>query len=158
MSANQSEMLAVLELFRVVFRSIQRHYRSVQTRAGIGGAQLWALAQVAKSPGLKVGDLARGLAVHQSTASNLIRDLESLTLLTRRRQNEDKRMVRLYATSKGLTVLKRAPRPLIGVLQQALSELPSSNLNALRRDLSRLIAAMQSVDSSASAMPLLSEF
>jgi DNA-binding MarR family transcriptional regulator len=157
MSANQSEMLAVLELFRVVFRSIQRHYRSVQTRAGIGGAQLWALAQVAKSPGLKVGDLARGLAVHQSTASNLIRDLESLTLLTRRRQNEDKRMVLLYASSKGLAVLKRAPRPLIGVLQQALSELPSSNLNALRRDLSRLIAAMQSVDSSASAMPLLSE-
>ena len=158
MSANYSDMLAVLELFRVVFRSIQRHYRSVQTRTGIGGAQLWALAQVAKSPGLRVGELARGLAVHQSTASNLIRDLESLALLTRRRQNEDKRMVRLYATSKGLTVLKRAPRPLIGVLQQALSELPSSNLNALRRDLSRLIAAMQSVDSSASAMPLLSEF
>lgn len=152
--AKHKKMLEVLELFRIVFKSVQRHYKSVQSRAGIGGAQLWALAQVANSPGVKVGELARALAVHQSTASNLIRDLERSSLLARRRQGEDQRMVRLYATTKGLTVLKRAPRPLIGVLQQALSDLPTSNLDALHRNLGRLIASMRSTDSSARATPL----
>lgn len=152
--AKHKKMLEVLELFRIVFKSVQRHYKSVQSRAGIGGAQLWALAQVANSPGVKVGELARALAVHQSTASNLIRDLERSALLARRRQGEDQRMVRLYATTKGLTVLKRAPRPLIGVLQQALSDLPTSNLDALHRHLSRLIAAMRPTDSTARATPL----
>jgi DNA-binding MarR family transcriptional regulator len=152
--AKHKKMLEVLELFRIVFKSVQRHYKSVQSRAGIGGAQLWALAQVANWPGVKVGELARGLAVHQSTASNLIRDLERSGLLARRRQGEDQRMVRLYATTKGLTVLKKAPRPLIGVLQQALSDLPASNLDALHRHLGRLIVSMRSTDTSARATPL----
>ena len=152
--AKHKKMLEVLELFRIVFKSVRRHYKSVQSREGISGAQLWALAQIAQNPGVKVGELARALAVHQSTASNLIRDLERSGLLARRRQGEDQRMVRLYTTTKGRTVLKRAPRPLIGVLQQALSDLPSTNLNALHRDLTRLIASMRSADSSARATPL----
>ncbi|HLX80773.1 MAG TPA: MarR family transcriptional regulator, partial [Burkholderiales bacterium] len=144
----------VLELFRIVFKSIQRHYKSVRSRAGIGGAQLWALAQVAACPGIKVGQLAQALAVHQSTASNLIRDLEGSGMLARRRQGEDQRMVRLYATSKGLIVLKRAPRPLIGVLQQALSDLPTSDLDALHRHLGLLVASMRGTDRSARGTPL----
>ena len=68
-------MLEVLEQFRVIFKSIRRHYRSVEERSGISGALLWALAQVAANPGSQVGDLARALAIHQSTASNLLRSL-----------------------------------------------------------------------------------
>jgi DNA-binding MarR family transcriptional regulator len=149
-----TKMLEVLELFRIVFKSIRRHYKSVQSRSGISGAQLWLLALVAERPGIKVGDLARALAVHQSTASNLIRDLEAAGLLVRRRKGDDRRMVRLYAASKGLAVLRRAPRPLIGVLQQALSDIPSSTLDALHRHLGRLTTSMRSTDSSARATPL----
>src|SRR3981081_2764965 len=65
-------MLDVLEQFRVIFKSVRRHYRSVEERSGISGALLWALAQVAANPGSQVGDLARALAIHQSTASNLL--------------------------------------------------------------------------------------
>jgi DNA-binding MarR family transcriptional regulator len=149
-----AKMLEVLELFRVVFKSIRRHYKSVQSRSGISGAQLWLLALVAERPGIKVGDLARALAVHQSTASNLIRDLEAAGLLLRRRKGNDRRMVRLYAASGGLAVLKRAPRPLIGVLQQALSDVPPGTLDALHRHLGRLIASMRSSDAGARATPL----
>jgi len=153
-SARHEKMLAVLRLFRIVFKSIRRHYKSVERRAGVRGAQLWALAQVADHPGIGVGDLARALAVHQSTASNLLRDLETSALLTRRRLREDQRSVRLFATGKGVAVLKRAPRPLIGVLQQALSELPAPNLDALHVQLRQLITLMQSKDSGARATPL----
>jgi len=131
-------MLEVLEQFRIVFRSIRRHYLSVERRAGISGAQLWALSQVAGKPGLKVGELARDLAIHQSTASNLLRRLVRLGLVKRRRAGRDQRTVALYVTPQGLKVLRHAPQPRIGVLQQALSDLPPKTLDALHRRLARL--------------------
>jgi DNA-binding MarR family transcriptional regulator len=133
----------VLEQFRIIVKSIRRHYQDVERRAGLKGAQLWALAQVAEKPGSKVGDLARALAVHQSTASNLLRALERQGLVTRERQRRDQRQVKLFATKKGMKVLKGAPRPLIGVLQQALSELPAARLHALHAELAHVIALMK---------------
>src|SRR5271165_3388130 len=89
--AKRKKMLEVLALFRVVFKSIRNHYRTVERRTGISGAQLWALAQIAENPGIRVGDLALALAIHQSTASNLLRELETAALLTRRKVREDRR-------------------------------------------------------------------
>ena len=134
----------VLEQFRIIIKSIRRHYQDVQRRAGLKGAQLWALAQVAEQPGVKVGDLARSMAIHQSTASNLLRALERQGLVTRERHAGDQRQVKLFPTKKGLKVLKGAPRPLIGVLQQALSEMPPARLHALHAELAHVIALMRS--------------
>lgn len=136
-------MLEVLEQFRIIVKSIKRHYQDVERRAGLSGAQLWALAQVAETPGAKVGELARALAIHQSTASNLLRALEAQGLVTRERQGHDQRQVKLFASRKGLQLLRGAPRPLIGVLQQALSELPPSRLHALHAELAHVIGLMR---------------
>lgn len=148
-------MLEVLEQFRVIVKSIRRHYQDVERRAGVSGAQLWALAQIAGQPGGKVGELARALAVHQSTASNLVRDLERRGLVTRARHGRDLRHVQLYPSKKGLVLLKAAPRPLIGVLQQALSELPAARLVALHTELAHVIALMKGKQvAAARALPL----
>ena len=136
-------MLEVLAQFRVVIKSIRRHYQDVERRAGLSGAQLWALSEVAKGPGCQVGQLARSLAIHQSTASNLLRRLEGLGLVRRHRRGKDQRKVQLYATKKGLQALKGAPQPFIGVLQQALSDLPAVNLDLLHRQLVQLIKVMK---------------
>jgi MarR family transcriptional regulator, organic hydroperoxide resistance regulator len=146
------KMLAVLAQFRVLFRSIRQHYRSVERRSGVTGAQLWVLAHVAGHPGAKVGELARALAVHPSTASNLVRRLESLGLVERRRTGSDQRTVQLHLTGKGAQALKRAPQPLIGVLQQALSQLPPGRLEALGHHLAELIGAMKVKDLRARTM------
>ena len=154
-SVQRRRMLEVLEQFRIIVKSIRRHYQDVERRAGLTGAQLWALAQVADNPGSKVGELARALAIHQSTASNLLRRLEALELVARERQSHDQRQVKLFATRKGIQLLKAAPRPLIGVLQQALSELPVARLHALHAELARVIALMKRKSvAAARALPL----
>jgi len=142
-SARQAKMLEVLAQFRIVVKSIRSHYQAVERRAGLTGAQLWALSEIAKRPGCQVGQLAKALALHQSTASNLMRGLGGLSLVQRHRRGKDQRHVQLYATKKGLQVLKGAPQPLIGVLQQALSDVPASSLDALHRQLAQLIKAMK---------------
>ena len=146
--------LQVLEQFRIIFKSIRRHYQDVEKVTGVSGAQLWALAHVAASPGAGVGALAQALAVHQSTASNLLRDLAARGLVMRRRGGADQRNVQLFATAKGARVLRRAPRPRIGVLQQALADLPARRLVRLNRELDQLLSAMQRKSLSARRIPL----
>jgi MarR family transcriptional regulator, organic hydroperoxide resistance regulator len=147
-------MLEVLRQFRVLFRAIKQHYRRVEERAGVSGAQLWAMERVAAAPGIGVGQLARELAVHQSTASNLVHRLADEQLIERRREGADLRNVQLYLTPKGEEVVSRAPPPLQGVLQHALSTLPAESLAALQQRLGELIAAVQELDESARATPL----
>jgi DNA-binding MarR family transcriptional regulator len=66
----------------------------------------------------------------------------------------DQRRVQLYLTAKGEAVLAKAPRPLRGVLQQGLQDLPPASLSALQRRLNELIAAMHVSDQEADAKPL----
>ncbi len=154
---DRRRMLEVLAQFRVIVKSIRRHYQDVERRAGVSGAQLWALAQIAGQPGGRVGELARALAVHQSTASNLVRHLEARGLVTRERRARDLRHVQLYPSRQGLRLLKAAPRPLIGVLQQALSELPAARLVALHAELAHVIALMKGKQVAAARTLPLSE-
>jgi MarR family transcriptional regulator, organic hydroperoxide resistance regulator len=146
------KMLDVLAQFRVLFRSIKQHYQRVERRSGVTGAQLWALVHIAEHPGTKMGELARALAIHPSTASNLVRRLEALALVARRRKGADQRAVHLHLTGRGRQALRRAPRPLIGVLQQALSELPAPRLDALGYHLAELIGTMKVKDLRARTM------
>jgi DNA-binding MarR family transcriptional regulator len=136
-------MLEVLAQFRVVFKSVRRHYQDVERRSHLTGALLWALAEVAGHPGTQVGQLAQKLAVHQSTASNLVRRLAARGLVARQRRGRDQRAVQLFPTRRGLRVLDSAPQPLIGVLQQALADLPPASLRGLHSHLARLVRSMR---------------
>ena len=152
--SGNSKMLEVLKLFRVLVKSIRGHYEVVENRSGVSGAQLWALSHIASNPKSKVGELARALAIHQSTASNLVGRLVSLGLLARNRLRHDQRAVELTLTPRGRSALARAPRPLIGVLQQALLDLPQASLDALHQHLGVLIGTMKIKDRRGRSIPL----
>lgn len=153
-ACGKEKRLEVLKQFRVLLRSIKRHYHSVEKECGLSGAQLWALAEIAGTPGIKVGELARQLGVHVSTASNLLRRLEDLTLVRRKRVGDDQRVVHLELSAKGKKILRLAPRPFVGILQQALAELPRPRLHSLHTNLAELIRLMQFKDVKARSTPL----
>ena len=89
-----------------------------------------------------MGEVAKALAVHPSTASNLVARLALRAMVASKREGKDRRTVHLYVTKKGLAALERAPKPLIGVLQQALADLPPRTVDALHRHLEELISVM----------------
>ena len=150
----QTTRLEVLKQFRVLLRSIKRHYQWVEQECGLSGAQLWAMAEIAGTPRIKVSDLAKQLGVHLSTASNMLRRLEELALVKRMRIGKDQRVVQLQITAKGEKILRLAPRPFVGLLQQALSELPQARLDTLYADLGELIRLMKFKDIKAQSTPL----
>jgi DNA-binding MarR family transcriptional regulator len=144
----------VLKKFRIVFSSIRTHYRDVESKCGLSGSQLWALAEIEKTPGQSVSSLAAKLLVHQSTASNLIEGLETMGLISKKRTKEDQRVVRLSATAKGRQLLSRAPAPTVGVLLEALENLPLETLWGLSINMDDLAATMRGKDDAAAAKPL----
>lgn len=139
----------VLRRFRLVFNAIKTHFRQVEKKAGVGGAQLWALAVIQEQPGIGVSDLARAMDIHQSTASNLIRSLSDLQLVAAEKTGSDRRAVQLHVTPGGTKVLKKAPGPFTGVLPQALASLDKQTLKRLDRDLGRLIALLDADEKAA---------
>jgi DNA-binding MarR family transcriptional regulator len=143
----------VLRRFRLVFNTVKTHFRAVENKAGISGAQLWALSVVQANPGLGVGELARAMDIHQSTASNLLRVLVDKGLLVSGRGGEDRRAVQLKVTARGLRVLAKAPGPFTGVLPEALARLDKRTLTRLDRDLAYLIREL-GADERGAGIPL----
>lgn len=143
----------VLRRFRLVFNAVKAHFREVEKKAGVGGAQVWALSVIRTDPGISVGDLARAMDIHQSTASNLVRSLVALDLIQRVRGGADRRGVQLQATPAGLKVLRKAPGPFAGVLPEALESLDAATLARLDRDLGRLIGVL-GADERGAGIPL----
>jgi len=132
----------VLRRFRIVFNAVKSHFRAVESKVGVSGAQVWALSVIDARPGVGVGELARGMDVHQSTASNLVRGLVEAGLVVSTREGEDRRAVQLHLTARGKKALTRAPGPFAGVLPDALHRLDPKVLARLDRDLAKLIQVL----------------
>jgi DNA-binding MarR family transcriptional regulator len=132
----------VLRRFRLVFNAVKTHFQQVEKKAGVGGAQLWALSIIRGSAGIGVNDLARAMDVHQSTASNLVKSLVERDLIVATKDGADRRAVQLRVAAAGIKVLRRAPGPFTGVLPQALASLDPRTLARLDKDLAALITAL----------------
>jgi len=145
---------AIVQAFRIVFRSIQEHSRWVEKQCGVSAAQLWTMWELHARPGLRVSELSRALSIHQSTASNLLDKLERKGLIKRERRGPDHRVVRLYLTDEGRTLVEQAPRPAQGALSSALAALPDETLAGLDGHLAALVTAMNVQNPEAALQPL----
>lgn len=153
-SAPRAEAIQALKSFRVIFRSVRQHFHEVERRCGVSGSQLWALSVVVSAPGIRVKDLAQAMAVHQSTASNLVEQLSRQSLIRRERDRIDHRIVQLFPTDAGRTVIDRAPKPLSGLLPDALARLEPARLAVLNELLAEVLEGMRDVEPEGALTPL----
>ncbi len=143
----------VLRRFRVVFNAVRSHFKQVEKQVGLGGAQVWALSVIRDQPGIGMGQLAKNMDVHQSTASNLVRVLQHKELLRMDKDEADKRHVHLHVTPQAMDLLAKVPGPFEGVLPGALDQLSPLTLQRLDQDLAELIALLKA-DEAAGQLPL----
>ncbi len=144
----------ILKDFRIIFRSVQAHSRWVEKESGLSAAQLWMVWELFNEPGLTVSGLAKALSIHQSTCSNMLDKIQKKELVYRDRSLDDHRVVRLYLTEKGATLLAKAPRPAQGALTDVLLRLPDQVLVELESGLNQFIDALKIVDEKAGMMPI----
>jgi len=143
----------VLRQFRQIFNAVKTHFQQVEKEVGLGGAQVWALSVIRDTPDIGVGNLARAMNIHQSTASNLVKSLVERGLVSAARQSTDRRAVTLRLLAAGARTLKRSPGPFAGVLPEALASLDQKTLKRMEADLKKLISALHA-DVNAADIPL----
>ena len=144
----------VLRQFRVIFRSVRKHFQSIEDRVGISGTLLWALAVIDEQPGISLTRLARSMSVHQSTASNILAKLIELRLVRKERNRDDNRVAGIFVTEYGHKRLEQAPKPVRGLLPDALGRLPGHVLTDLHNNLHCLLEQMETLETQGSTIPL----
>ncbi|MFZ9136412.1 MAG: MarR family winged helix-turn-helix transcriptional regulator [Hylemonella sp.] len=143
----------VLRNFRQVFNAVKSHFQQVEKKAGLGGAQLWALSVIQSDPGIGVNGLAATMDIHQTTASNLVKSLVSLEMVRIEKKGVDRRTVQLYVQPDGVRVLEKAPGPFAGVLPNALAQLDEMTLLRIEQDLQTILQLLDA-DDKAARIPL----
>ncbi len=147
-------VLDTLTKFRLVINSTKRHYKWIEQQTGVNGALIWAMWELHHSPGLKVSEIADAMALHQSTASNLLDKLQDKGLVKRDRSTDDQRVVRLFLTRTGKALITRVPQPARGLLQEALFKLSPESLQTLNHLLEQLLREMSPANARALRKPL----
>ena len=146
--------LDVLEQLRVVVRLAGAHSASLERATGVPGMQLWVLHEVAADDGLKVGELAQRLRVHQTTMSNLLRRLEARGLVRKGRSAHDGRVVHIHLAPAGRKALKRSPGTTRGLLPSVLDAMSATELRKIHQGLAVLLEHMGGFDPTLAHRPL----
>lgn len=131
-----------LQNMRVVMRAAQRHSAQIEKQCGVSGAQLWVMQELLEQPGLRMGELAGKMSIHQTTASNLVEALVKKTFVRKARDQPDQRVVTLTLTEQGQAVIAGAPQPARGLLPSALAQLDAASLAHLNQGLGALLAVV----------------
>ena len=132
-----------LKQFRLIFKVIQQHSKLAETECGVSCAQLWAVWEIFKKPGIKTTDLAKAMSIHHSTTNTLVNKLSKKGLVTRAKCFRDSRVVNLSLTENGRAfILNNSIEPR-GILQQALFKMSDDELGQLSEKLDTLISLMQ---------------
>lgn len=154
MGPREEQVRTIVQSLRIIFGSIQAHSHWIEQQCGVSAVQLWALRDLANSPGLKVTELALVLSVHPSNCSSMVDKLRKKGLARKQRIGPDQRVVRLHITPKGQELLASAPGPLQGALIDALNAMPDDKLLNLDINLISVIRRMKVKDPVAAMRPL----
>src|SRR5437870_8458970 len=89
------------ELLAQVAQAYRSLSDSFMDRIGMHRAQATLLCRLFDQNGMTQSEIADQLAVQGATVTNMLQRMEEAGLVTRRRDPEDNRLVRVYLTEKG---------------------------------------------------------
>ena len=110
-------------------------------RAEITPEQYWLLRLLRREGALSISELAEALGVTGSSVTTACKRLEKAGLVTRERQNDDERMVRVMLTSQGYEQVEAWGRRRREIVEQWLATLESNEQAMLQHLLERLLEA-----------------
>jgi DNA-binding MarR family transcriptional regulator len=136
------DVRAVMDGIRHVVRELRVSGRASERLAGLSGAQVFVLQQLAEAGPCSIGDLALRTSTHQSSVSTVVSRLEERGLVRRKPSEEDRRRVDVVVTSAGLGRLRDAPSLAQTRLIAALHQMEPTLRSGLRDGLAALVGAV----------------
>ena len=107
---DQAEVARALNAVRQMVRALRSAAENVERELSVSAAQLFVLRELAQMPDQSVKDLAAVTLTTHSTVSEVVAQLVTKGLVTRRPDDRDGRRAVLRLTLQGTTLVKKAPR------------------------------------------------
>ena len=137
---------AILNRVRQLVRALRAFDKQVQTRFGLGAAQMFILHVLQHHGELSMNELADRTATDQSSASLAVGKLVTEKYVNREVSEEDRRQVRLSLTAKGRALVKRSPPAAQERIMDSVEAMPSGERAQLMALLDKLMAGMTADD------------
>src|SRR2546428_7110655 len=110
-------------------------------RGEITPEQYWLLQFLRRKGALSISELADALGITGSSVTTACKRLEKAGLVTRERQADDERMVRVMLTKQGIERVETWQRQRRELLAHLLAPLEQQEQDALQRLLERILEA-----------------
>lgn len=127
-------------LITKISRVAQLYAGRMLEELGMGPAAYECLRQVRKHPGISQNDLSAALEVDKSAVARMTASLERKGYLVRRRDEQDLRRNRLYATDRAMDAKQAAVGGEQAFYDWLLAELPLAERDAFCATLEKLYA------------------
>jgi MarR family transcriptional regulator, lower aerobic nicotinate degradation pathway regulator len=130
----------IINGLRTIVQALRVSSRQAEKTAGLSGAQLFVLAQLATAETLSLNELAGRTHTHQSSVSVVVAKLVEEKLIDRSRSKSDARQLVLSLTAKGRKRLEQAPKTAQDMLFEGLQKMAPRERKMLAQTLRKLIA------------------
>jgi DNA-binding MarR family transcriptional regulator len=128
---NDDSTTRAMDGLRSLVRALGASARTATRIGGVSGAQLFALRQIHKHPGIGVSELAGVTLARQSTVSELVSRLVHHGLVKRGTSESDARHATLSLTAKGLRAIRNSEPTAQERLVAGLAALPRGTRAAI---------------------------
>lgn len=145
--------LEILQSLRRIIRAVDLHSRRLKAAFELTAPQLVCLLTVAEEGPISLSFVALRMHLSPSTVVGILDRLEARGLVERTRDQQDRRVVRVTATTKGRRLARRAPSPLHDNLADSLARLPRRDQASIASALGRIVELMEA--RSLDAAPIL---
>jgi len=136
----------IIAAIRRITRAIDLHSRLLLQKNGLTIPQLSALQAIQRLQPVSIGALAREIHLGPATLTGILGRLESRKLVSRTRNDVDKRSVVVQLTDDGIALLKDAPSLLQDRFRVELSKLQEWEQTTILATLQRIASMMDAED------------
>jgi len=142
--------LQILQTLRRIMRAVDLHSKQLSAKYAITTPQLVCLLSIVEHKMITVAALAKEIHLSPSTVVGILDRLEDKKLIRRKRDTEDRRLVNIKPTRKGIEYAEAAPSPLQDKLLKALSKISNLEQEAISLSLMKIVELMEAEDIDAS--------
>lgn len=136
-------VVSIEKHLRKVDYIIRKKGREILKDFNITIPQFTALQILINNDQMTIGELSQKMALACSTITDLIDRMERNGLVVRKKDEKDKRIVRIQVLPKGHEIVEKVLEKRINFLNSKMRELTESEKESLNQALKRLYDAMQ---------------
>lgn len=136
----------ILHALRRLSRALDIHSRKLAAEKNVTSAQLFSMKMLAIDNVDTATEVAKRVHLSPSTVVGILDRLEEKELIERRRDTQDRRVVRLRLTRKGRDVVDSTPHPIEDLLTQERNGMTETEAREVADCLEKLVGILGARD------------